>query len=45
MKKKIVWSQDASDDLIEIVTYIKGLYRVFCGYNSRPPQKKSMAVL
>ena len=23
MKKKIVWSQDASDDLIEIVTYIK----------------------
>mgnify|MGYP000849914591 FL=1 len=23
MKKKIVWSQDASDDLIDIVTYIK----------------------
>lgn len=23
MKKEIVWSQDASDDLIEIVTYIK----------------------
>ena len=23
MKKKIVWSQDASEDLIEIVTYIK----------------------
>jgi len=23
MKKKIVWSQDASDDLIDIVTFIK----------------------
>ena len=23
MKKKIIWSQDASDDLVEIITYIK----------------------
>lgn len=46
--KYLVWKPhtDIQQTLDWINFCIKiGLYRVFCGYNSRPPQKKSMAVL